>query len=217
MKNKFMSLLSFCKAFELEKKERSTEQTLIKSFWRDTGLTYYLIDTLKLSVETEDGVVSFERISANRLEAIVSGISNGSLPHICPKVTAGQTAAIIISLCGATWQELDSKRRVKAIPEAAVLRIRVGDGEGSQAIFKTESHNLRSDVDTGLPTRAMNHAHSYLDISFRQFLEQLEYANSCLPTGFKRGLHINVNNFRELFTKSESSSLSSLSTSFSSC
>ena len=215
MKSRLISLFSFSKATELKQgNDKSTEHNLVKSIWQDTGLTYYLFDTLKLTIETQDGTVSFEKVSVEKLEALISGVRDGSLPHICPKQIAGSVAMIYVSLCGATWQKLGEKRRIKAIPDAATLTITLGEQEMTQAVFKSEGMSKGADLTSGLPTRLSEQGFSYINITFRQFIEQLKVANDSLPTGFTRGLYLGVNNFSALFTNNESRSLASFSTSY---
>ena len=109
------------------------------SVWRDTGQVYYMLNTLKLSYESEYGPVTFDNLSITSLRALLSELAHTQQGHLKQKVTAGQAFAYSISVCGVTWEESDDSTRVKAISEAAMLRSTHSNFVRSQAVFKHES------------------------------------------------------------------------------
>ncbi len=180
------------------------------SIWRDTGQVYYFLNTLKLSYESEYGSVSFENLNLDSLTSLLSELGSTQQPHLKQKVTAGQTFAFNISLCGVTWEESADSTRVKAIAEAAMLRSVNSNFMRSQAVFKHESFLEHNDI-LNAPT-ASNHAgvYTYSNISIEQFVEQLEHANSTISNTLRRRINLQAENFKQLFSEHEKTVLDNL-------
>jgi len=155
-----------------------------------------------------------EKISVDKLTDIVETIKDGQLTNMRPKVTAGFTSTIDISICGASWQEMQNQRRIKAIPYAALFRLRLDGKVRSLATFKIEKQQV-SELDSIEPTNALSGGvHQYYNITIRQFINQLRTANMQLSEEMKNKVPLNADNFTSPFTNSERSALSRFSTSF---
>ena len=180
------------------------------SIWRDTGQVYYFLNTLKLSYESDYGSVSFENLNLDSLTSLLSELRNTQQPHLKQKVTAGQTFAFSISLCGVTWEENADSIRVKAISEAAMLRAVNSDFTRSQAVFKHESFLEHNDILNAPSISNNGGIYTYSNISIEQFVEQLEHANSTISNNLKRRINVQPENFKQLFSELEKTVLDNL-------
>lgn len=180
------------------------------SIWRDTGQVYYFLNTLKLSYESEYGPVSFENLNLDSLTSLLSELHNTQHPHLKQKVTAGQTFAFNISLCGVTWEENADSTRVKAIADAAILRSVNSNFVRSQAVFKHESFLEHNDILNAPSISNNGGIYTYSNISIEQFVEQLEQANSTISNNLKRRINVQPENFKQLFSDHEKAVLDNL-------
>lgn len=175
------------------------------SLWRDTGLLFYLMDTIKLTVETELGLMSLEKLSLLDLEQIIVDIQTKADGAVLPKQLMGQEALISISICAASWQERAGEKRIKAINEAAVLRLKQQGNCHSQALFKCENADLTSTMELDTVCSFSPNTHQYYDITLSQFIERLVCNNKRLPTELVSVIPVNSKNFASLFSRNETS------------
>jgi hypothetical protein len=198
----------------ISRSEKNTQlapgQEITTSMWRDTGQVYYFLNTLKLSYESDYGLVSFENLNLDSLSSLLSELRDTQQPHLKQKVTAGQTFAFNISLCGVTWEESADSIRVKAIAEAAMLRAVNSDFVRSQAVFKHESFLEHNDILNAPSISNNGGIYTYSNISIEQFVEQLEHANSTISNNLKRRINVQPENFKQLFSEHEKTVLDNL-------
>lgn len=175
----------------------------VTSLWIDTDVIYYLLNTIKLSYESKNGLVTFEKLNTSDLLELLEQIKTTTQSHLSVRKIANSSTIIKISVCGMTWQAKDRKKRVKAINEAAVLRLRGEEFSKSQAIFKHA--NLQEDGNTDQLLSCMMNPllFNYENISITQFVEILEEQNARLPSTYTHRNHLNYENFRELFSQHE--------------
>lgn len=173
------------------------------TLWRDTGPLFYLLDTVKLTVETEQGLMSLEKVSLSQLEQIIVDIQTKAEGAVIPKQLVGQEALICISLCAVSWQEREGEKRIKAINEAAVLRLKQQGKCHSQAVFKCENSDLSSPIELDSMCSYSPNTHQYYDITPRQFIERILFNNNRLPRELLSKVSVNSNNFTSLFSRNE--------------
>jgi hypothetical protein len=198
----------------ISRSEKNTQPAPVQenttSIWRDTGQVYYFLNTLKLSYESDYGSVTFENLTLDSLTSLLSELHDTQQSHLKQKVTAGQTFAFNISLCGVTWEENADSIRVKAIAEAAMLRAVNSDFARSQAVFKHESFLEHNDILNAPSISNNGGVYTYSNISIEQFVEQLEHANSTISNNLKRRINVQPENFRQLFSEHEKMVLDNL-------
>ena len=182
------------------------------SIWRDTGQVYYLENTIKLTYQSKAGAVTIEKLSIDRLHEVVKELQalneNSTLARA---EVANQTDAFNISVCGVTWQKSEDGKsvRIKALPEAALLRSPTACFTKSQAVFKhafmLEHDDLLTPSTSGKPG-----IHTYNRISINQFTQQLANANARLAPTEKKKITVGFDNFSTAFTAHEQSVIDAL-------
>ena len=185
------------------------EQTK-QSIWRDTGQVYYMLNTLKLSYETEYGPVTFENLNLETLPKLLSDLEASDSKSLKQKETAEQKDAYVISLCGVTWEENEDSTRVKAITEAAMLRSTQSDFRRSQAVFKHEQFLEHNDILNAPSLADKKGVFTYSNISIEQFVHQLERANTTISDSLKRRINVQPENFKKLFSDNEAAQIEEL-------
>jgi hypothetical protein len=197
--------------------QRDTSKTLAKAYeeshysslWEDPGELYFLLDTLKLSFESEVGLVSYERLTLEMVKELLKQIKVGNSPAFRQKVVAEQTSEIRLSVCGMTWQTLHGNKRTRAITEAAVLRSVDADFIKSQALFK---HADRiADLDPNILTLPNQvNVFTYDGISVADFFTQIERINTRFEPANKAKINLNRENYLAPFSEHEQQVIESL-------
>ena len=185
--------------------QRATSSTPeVQSVWEETGQVFYLDNTIKLAYTSNSGKVTMERMSLEKLPETLQKIQ--ALPSDSPmaKVRVGDNeTAFCISVCAVTWQKRGDRVRIKAIPEAAILRSTTSCFSRSQAIFKHEQLLEHQDV---LSTSSVQNNHgtfTYELISVPQFIAQLSFANQQLAKSRQVSATVTPENFDSVFTQHE--------------
>ena len=171
--------------------------------WQDTGKVFYLLDTLKLSYEGEFGLVTLEQVNINQLEGLLASISKPRSQYFRRRTTAGQDAAVHLSVCGVTWQEHKNQLRIKAIADAAVFRAKDHLLRDTQAIFQ---HAELAADDTAAVTHSPLTTAGVLtasSLSHQQFIARLKAANAQLSNRYRQKITINRHHFKQLFSPHE--------------
>jgi IS30 family transposase len=181
-----------------------------QSIWRDTGQVYYMLNTLKLSYETQYGPVTFENLNLETLPKLLSDLEASTSKSLKQKETAEQKDAYVISLCGVTWEENENGTRVKAITEAAMLRSTQSDFRRSQAVFKHEQFLEHNDILNAPSLADKKGVFTYSNISIEQFVHQLERANSTISDNLRRRINVQPDNFKKLFSENEAAEIDAL-------
>jgi hypothetical protein len=205
----FQPLISLLKNTK-ELKQSQSSDVIETSLWQDTGQVYYLVNTLKLSYESEYGPVTFENLNLHSLRSLLDELKHTQTPHLKQKVTAGQTYAYNISLCGVTWQQNENSTRIKAITESAVLRSLSSDFKRSQAVFKHEVFLEHHDILNAPSTNNQNGVFTYSNVSIEQFIRHLEQANAEISSDLKRRISVNPENFKALYSNHEQAEIDAL-------
>jgi hypothetical protein len=144
------------------------------------------------------------------LTALLGELQNTQHTHLKQKVTAGQTFAYSVSLCGVTWEEHQDSTRVKAIAEAAMLRSTQSDFVCSQAVFKHQYLLEHNDI-LNAPTASNNGGvFTYSNVSIEQFVAQLEHTNATISKDLKRRINVQPDNFKRLFSEREQNEVNKL-------
>lgn len=209
LRKAFQPLISLLKGSRDLNRSLSSD-SIQTSLWRDTGQVYYLLNTLKLSYESEYGPVTFENLNLNSLRSLLNELNNAKSPHLKQKVTAGHTCAYNISLCGVTWQQNEDGTRIKAIPESAMLRCVSSDFKRSQAVFKHEVFLEHHDILNAPSVNHQNGVFTYSNVSVEQFIRQLEQANADISSDLKRRISVNPENFKALYSAHEQAEIDGL-------
>lgn len=216
MKNLLQKLL-IPQILKVDKAQRDTSKTLAKAYeeslitnlWEDTGRLYFLLDTLKLSFESEVGLVTYERLSIDMVKDILQQIKAGKSAAFRQKVVAEQTSEIRISVCGMTWQTLHGQSRTRAITEAAVLRSTEPDFFKSQALFKHADRQADLDPNIlSLPNQG--NVFTYDRVSVSDFFTQIKTINTRFEPENKASINLNRENYLAPFSDNEQSVIDNL-------
>lgn len=187
-----------------KKTDVSQSEQLSGSIWQDTGEVYYLENTLKLTYTANSGVVTLEKLSPDSLANVVETLDR--LPPDSPfarAITAAQNTALVISVCGVTWQKNNGTVRIKALPEAALLRSTNADFRKSQAVFKHAFLLEHDDLLTPTTGSGKPGVFTYNRISPAQFTRQLARANERIAPPLRRAIPVHPDNFNSAFTEHE--------------
>ena len=180
------------------------------SIWKDTGKVYYLENTLKLSYDSELGKVTYEDLNLEKLGQVLSELAYSDRKGSNQKSTANVKDALTISICAVTWHQKDGSTRIKAIPNAAVLRSKSSDFQQSQAVFRHEHQLEHDDVLAATNVNGKNGVFTYTGISVEQFVKQIEYTNQALSSDYKKQISVKQDNFKQAFTENEEQAIQSL-------
>lgn len=191
-------------------KERDNQ---VVSVWHDTGQVYYLENTLKLTYQSKSGPITIEKLSFNTVADVLAQLQalNASSP-LSRQQVANQTDAFNISVCGVTWQKSSdgTSTRIKALPEAALLRSPTACFSKSQAVFK---HAFLLEHDDLLsPTTSSGRAgvYTYNRISIAEFTQQLVAANARLVSKDRHKITVGFDNFNTAFTEHEQQAIEAI-------
>ncbi|ODA34578.1 hypothetical protein A8L45_05805 [Veronia pacifica] len=186
------------------KKESSiaSKQEAEYSEWLPNGHIFYLLSTLKLRYQSQSGLATFEQVSIDFIEDLAREL------HRCestrPTVVKGVPSMFSLSVCGVCWEELEGKTRVKAIPEAALLRFEHIDADRTEARFQTVFHQCDdgtlSLAEQGNFTNSINKIHN---IDYQQFLNILKQINGTVPNHLSDAIPICASNFEQPFTATD--------------
>lgn len=181
---------------------KAYEESLISQIWEETGRMYYLPATLKLSYESELGLVTHEKLSFEDVLGILDELKLARTKAFTQRVIAGQSTEIRLSICGITWQTLDNKTRSRAVTEAAVLRTTDPAFVKSQAVFK---HADRiADLDPNILTLPnQTNVFTYEQITPAQFLTQIIELNKRFHPDEESQLTTTRENYLSTFTEHE--------------
>lgn len=207
-----MFLKKIKQALKIDKpNETIPEKPQTISLWEDTGKVFYIENTLKLTYESNSGSITLEKLSMQALPDLINNIS--LLPENSPlaiKNTANQKSAFNISLCGVTWQKNANATRIKAIPDAALLRSQTACFSKSQAIFRHATLLEHDDLLTSSLIQPKAGQFIYNRITVEQFTQQIKIANKRISEDLKKKVLINQDNFDSPFTEHESEEIERL-------
>ena len=207
-----MFLKKIKQALKIDKpNETIPEKPQTISLWEDTGKVFYIENTLKLTYESNGGSITLEKLSMQALPDLINNIS--LLPENSPlaiKNTANQKSAFNISLCGVTWQKNANATRIKAIPDAALLRSQTACFSKSQAIFRHATLLEHDDLLTSSLIQPKAGQFIYNRITVEQFTQQIKIANKRISEDLRKKVLINQDNFNSPFTEHESEEIERL-------
>lgn len=181
------------------------------SLWQDTGQVYYLENTIKLTYTSNSGEITLEKLTVDGLRSAVQTID--AMPDDSPfarSTVANQDDAFVISICGVTWQKNDCSVRIKAIPEAALLRSKTACFSKSQAVFRHAVALEHDDVLTQSSVAGQGGAFTYNRVSLAAFTDQIARANSRIAPKGKHAITVGVDNFSTAFTEHEQQAIDTL-------
>jgi len=181
------------------------------SLWEDTGQVYYLENTLKLTYQSKSGAITMEKLSLESLAEVIKEIESRPASSPLARVSvANQVLAYAISVCAVTWQKRDDSIRLKAIPDAAILRSATGCFSRSQAIFRHAFLLEHDDLLSPSLSSAKAGVYTYNRVSITDFTAQIEQANARLGARYRRAISVNPENFDSAFTTHESEVIEAL-------
>lgn len=183
------------------------------SLWQDTGQVYYLENTLKLTYASENGEVTLEKLTVEGIRNVIAAID--AMPEGSPLArsrVANQDDAFVISICGVTWQKKGDSVRIKAIPEAALLRSKTACFSKSQAVFRHAQSLEHDDLLTSASAGGQDGAFTYNRISLVAFTDQIARANARIAPKGKHAITVRGENFSTAFTDHEQGVIDTLLT-----
>lgn len=181
------------------------------SLWQDTGQVYYLENTIKLTYTSNSGEITLEKLTVDGLRSAVQTID--AMPDDSPfarSTVANQDDAFVISICGVTWQKNDCSVRIKAIPEAALLRSKTACFSKSQAVFRHAVLLEHDDLLTPASAGGQGGAFTYNRVSLAAFTDQIARANARIAPKGKHAITVGVDNFSTAFTEHEQQAIDTL-------
>lgn len=192
----------------------STEQdNQVVSVWHDTGQVYYLENTLKLTYQSKSGPITIEKLSLHAVADVLAQLQalDASSP-LSRQEVANQTDAFNISVCGVTWQKSSdgTSTRIKALPEAALLRSPTACFSKSQAVFKHAFLLEHDDLLTPTTSSGRAGVYTYNRISIAEFTQQLATANARLASKDRRKITVGFDNFNAAFTEHEQQAIEAI-------
>ena len=183
------------------------------SVWHDTGQVYYLENTLKLTYQSKSGPITIEKLSLNAIAEVLTQLQalDASSP-LSRQEVANQTDAFNISICGVTWQKSSdgSTTRIKALPEAALLRSPTACFSKSQAVFKHAFLLEHDDLLTPTTSSGRPGVFTYNRISIAEFTQQIAAANARLSGKDKPAITVGFDNFNTAFTEHEQQTIEAI-------
>ncbi|RXJ71574.1 hypothetical protein CS022_20415 [Veronia nyctiphanis] len=170
--------------------------------WLPNGHVYYLLSTLKLRYQSKSGLVTLEQIQEENLASLLRELSESEC--VCPKPVSNIPSIYSLTVCGVCWEECLGKVRVKAIPEAAVLRFEHVDYQRSEARFQTSFHKC-DDASLSLAERGnfvptIKKVHN---VNYQEFIDILKEINGSVPAILSDAVPVCSSNFDEPFTSSD--------------
>lgn len=181
------------------------------SQWRDTGEVYYLENTVKLSYQSSVGRVTIDKVALRDLPCVISRLqSEPEHSPIAQQQTANQTAAFNISVCAVTWQTNGESLRVKAIPDAALLRSQTACFTHAQAVFRHTMLLEHDDLHTPLSNVDGAGAFTFNKVSIGLFAQKISEANAMISSKNLRLIGVRPENFDSTFTDHETEQLDRL-------
>lgn len=202
----FAKIFKHLKARDTATTPKEEPANVAVSMWRDTGQVYYLENTLKLTYQSNSGAITIEKMSLESLPRVLKELQNlDRNTSLARQEVANQTDAFNVSVCGVTWQRShDGKNvRIKALPEAAVLRSPTACFTKSQAVFKHAFMLEHDDLLSPTSSTSKPGIYTYNRISIAEFTEQLKRSNAQLAPSKKAKLGIQYDNFARAFTEHE--------------
>lgn len=192
----------------------STDQdNQVVSVWHDTGQVYYLENTLKLTYQSKSGPITIEKLSLHAVADVLAQLQalDASSP-LSRQEVANQTDAFNISVCGVTWQKSSdgTSTRIKALPEAALLRSPTACFSKSQAVFKHAFLLEHDDLLTPTTSSGRAGVYTYNRISIAEFTQQLAAANARLASKDRRKITVGFDNFNTAFTEHEQQAIEAI-------
>ncbi|PAJ74769.1 hypothetical protein CJF42_08800 [Pseudoalteromonas sp. NBT06-2] len=172
--------------------------------WQDCGDIFYLLDTLKLTYESTEGLVTIEKLSKESLNDLMGG----QLP-LLEKIQTSQ--CITLSVCAVSLQNLANKKRTKAISDAAFLRLFKDRGLQSQAQFHHPELPLDNKADALTRYDFKRGINTVYDLSLSSFITVLTKKNADYISKFGRNSSVKSDNFDRIFTNYELQKVSAIS------
>lgn len=191
-------------ASQQNKKHINNHKNDAVSIWQDTGQVYYLENTLKLTYTSNSGVMTLEKLSLNELPDVIKALD--AMPAGSPlarATVAQQDDAYVVSVCGVTWQKSHDSVRIKALPEAAMLRSKTHCFTKSQAVFKHAFLLEHDDLLTPSIGGKKEGVYTYNRISIEDFTQQLARANERIAPPMRKSIPVHSDNFKTAFTEHE--------------
>ncbi len=188
----------------------NTANNVAVSIWKDTGKVYYLENTLKLSYDSELGKVTYEDLNLEKLSQLLVELDNTDRKGSNQKTVANVKDALTISICAVTWQQKDGSTRIKAIPNAAMLRSKTSDFKQSQAVFRHEHQLEHDDILATTNVNGKNGVFTYSGVSVKQFVNQIENINQALTDEYRKQISVKQDNFKQAFTDNEEQAIHTL-------
>ena len=165
--------------------------------WQDCGDIYYLLDTLKLTYESTQGLITIEKLP----QESIRNLMKGKLPLLEQLEIA---ECITLSVCAVSLQNLESKTRTKAIANAAFLRLFKHSGLQSQAQFQHADLPIDNKADALTRFDFKRGINISYGLSLKNFITALINKNENYVKKFgKNSSSVTADNFQAVFTHHE--------------
>ena len=179
----------------IEKKELIKQE--YSDLWQDCGDIYYLLDTLKLTYESTQGLITIEKLPQESLRNLMKG----KLP-LLDKLEIAE--CITLSVCAVSLQNFESKKRTKAIANAAFLQFFKHSGLQSQAQFQHADLPTDNKADALTRYDFKRGIHISYGLSLKKFITVLINKNANYVKKFgKSSSSVKADNFHIVFTNHE--------------
>ena len=171
--------------------------------WQDSGDIYYLLDTIKLTYESEEGLITIEKLSQQSFDSLMKGelpLSNQVQISDC----------MTLSVCAVSQQHLATQNRTKAIANAALFRVFPKAKLQSQAQFQHAQLPLDSKLNALTRYNFKRGINTVYGLTLKNFIKTLTIKNNAYIAKHGNKSSINSDNFESIFTNYELERLKSI-------
>lgn len=167
--------------------------------WLPSNHVFYLFETLKLQYESCNGRITIEKVNEHNLHELCTALESKTC--FKPNRVAGIPSLFSISLCGVGWEEYQGKKRVRAIPQAAVFRFESLHLQPSETSLTSLSAPAVHHSELNLSvTPSIKKVHN---LSLNQFFSTLRLLNQSVPRFYRQSMSISAANFDSDLTLSD--------------
>jgi len=172
--------------------------------WQDCGDIYYLLDTLKLTYESSQGLITIEQLPPESLRDLMKG----KFPLL---QQLESSECITLSVCAVSLQNFESEKRTKAIANAALFRFFKHSDLQSQAQFQHADLPIDGKIDALTRYDFKRGIHVSYGLSLKKFITVLINKNTYYVKKFgKTPSSVRADNFQTVFTNHELAKFSEL-------
>ncbi len=205
MRNKLMK--AFGKKIQQDDASSQPAPTAHASAWTATDHFEYLLDTLKIEAQTTRGPLILHPKSLTEAREIIHDMTtNTNAIFAQAKDPTGTPIAIDVSVCAVQIEENGDNLRVRALPDAAHLKLINLTTPSCDVYYGhlDENQPMRDTVKSD-PLAAINGSRNYIaqHDPLENFIQTIEGKNNSNTRSLGIGHRLNAQNFEELLTTTE--------------